>query len=105
MSAKTEYIPIRVKPRSSRSGVALGPDGLLVVTVHAPAADGAANRELIAVLAGALGVPRSAVSIVRGQRSRSKLVAVADLTAAEALARLALGRSDAPRGRGTRRAG
>jgi uncharacterized protein (TIGR00251 family) len=105
MSARAEHISIRVKPRSSRSGVTLGQDGLLVVSVHAPATEGAANREMIEVLAAALGVSRSAVSIVRGQRSRSKLVAVADLTAAEAYARLAGPGSRTARRPGTGRAG
>jgi len=88
MDAKSDYISVRVRPRSSRPGVVLGPDGSLAVSVHAPAAEGAANRELIGLLAGALGVPRSAVTIVRGQRSRSKLVAVDGISASEARARL-----------------
>lgn len=65
-----------------------GADGGLVVCVHSPAADDAANRELIHLLAEALEVPKSAVRIVRGRRSRSKQIAVAGLSAAEARARL-----------------
>jgi uncharacterized protein (TIGR00251 family) len=81
-------ISLRVQPRSSRSGVALGSDGGLVVRVHAPAAEGAANQELIRVLAEALRAPRSAVQIVRGERSRTKQIAVSGLSAEEVRALL-----------------
>ncbi len=84
----TDLVSIRVKPRSSRSRVERGSDGGLVVCVHSPAVDDAANRECIEVVAEALGVAKSAVQIVRGQRSRGKQISVAGLTAAEAQARL-----------------
>jgi len=75
----------------------------VVVRVHAPAAEGAANREAVDALAGALGVPRSAVRIVRGERSRHKQVAVEGLSRAEALARL--GGSARPSAAGGKRGG
>jgi hypothetical protein len=84
----SDAVWVKVKPRSSRSRVERGSDGGLVVCVHAPAADDAANRECVEVIAEALGVPKSAVQIVRGQRSRTKQIAVAGLGAAEARARL-----------------
>jgi uncharacterized protein YggU (UPF0235/DUF167 family) len=59
------------------------------VCVHAPAAQGAANRECVAVLAKALGVPKSSVQIVRGGRGRSKRIAVTDLSSAQVRDRLA----------------
>jgi hypothetical protein len=81
-------VTIKVRPRSTRSGVEKQSDGGLVVRVHAPAAEGAANRECESVLAKALGVPKSAVRIVRGEKGRSKQVSVAGLSTAEARARL-----------------
>ena len=48
-----------------------------VVRVAAPPVDGAANDALIAFLADALHVPRRAVRIVSGERSRQKRVAIA----------------------------
>ena len=59
-----------------------------MVQVHAPASGGAANRECLMLLARALGVAKSAVQIVRGERSRLKQVVVAGVGAAEARARL-----------------
>ena len=88
MTANPRYFSIRVKPRSSRTGIQLGNDEAIVVRVHAPAVGGAANRECLAVLAKALSVPPSALRIVRGERGREKLIAVEGMTAAEAQAGL-----------------
>ena len=88
MTVANELIAVTVKPRSTRAGVALGADGRVVVRVHAPAVEGAANRECCAALAAALGVPKSAVTIARGEKGRAKQIAVANLTAAEVRARL-----------------
>jgi len=46
------------------------------IRLTAPPVDDAANEELIALLAKALGVPRGAVRIVAGARARSKVVEV-----------------------------
>ena len=67
---------VRVSPRASRDEVAGERDGALVVRLTAPPVDGAANEELIDVLAAALGVPKRAITIVAGARSRQKRVHV-----------------------------
>jgi len=83
-------VRVRVTPRSSRSGVdGVRDDGAVKVRLAAPPVDGAANAELVRVMARALGVPPSAVSIARGTSGRDKLVQVAGIGAAEAAARLA----------------
>ena len=46
------------------------------IRLTSPPVDDAANEELIALLARALGVPRSEVRIVGGARARSKIVEV-----------------------------
>ncbi len=79
---------IWVRPRSARSGIERGSDGSIVVRTHAPPAEGAANRECEAIVAKALALPKSAVRIVGGRRSRAKRVAVSGLSPAEAMARL-----------------
>ena len=46
------------------------------VTVRAPARDGAANRAVIEALAEFFAIPKSSLTIVRGQSARKKLVAI-----------------------------
>lgn len=70
-------IEVRVIPRAGRSGIAGVRDGALLVRLAAAPVDGAANAELIAVLAQALGLPQRSIEIVSGERSRSKRVRVA----------------------------
>jgi uncharacterized protein YggU (UPF0235/DUF167 family) len=64
--------------------------GLAVeVALAAVPAEGAANAELIEVLARALGVPKRDLSLVRGASSKHKAVEVVGLTEAEVAERLA----------------
>jgi uncharacterized protein YggU (UPF0235/DUF167 family) len=49
---------------------------VLIVRVAARAVDGKANAATVKALADALGVPRSLVRIVTGQRARTKVVEV-----------------------------
>jgi hypothetical protein len=81
-------VRVRVQPRAARDEVAGWQEGILRVRVSAPPVEGEANRALAGVLARALGVKRSAVSLVRGERGRDKLVRVEGLTPAEVEARL-----------------
>jgi len=79
-------IAVRVIPRAGRSGLAGVRNGAVLVRLQAPPVEGAANSELVEVMATALGVSRRAVTIVSGERSRPKRVSVAgiDLATAEA---------------------
>ena len=61
---------------------------MLEIALAAPPVDGEANAELIRTLALGLKCPKSAIEIVTGAGSRSKLVAIVGLTAEELLARL-----------------
>lgn len=81
-------IDIRVIPRAARSGLAGTRGGSLLVRLNAPPVDGAANAELIGVLAAVLDVPKGAIAIVAGERSRHKRVRVAGLDLQTAEARL-----------------
>ncbi|CAM3043440.1 DUF167 domain-containing protein [Saccharomonospora xinjiangensis] len=69
---------VRVKAGAKRDGVGGRWDGAfgaaLVVCVRAPAVDGKANAAVCRVLADALGVRARQVAVVKGQRSRDKLV-------------------------------
>lgn len=73
--------------RSELAGVA---DGRLRVRLAAPPAEGRANAELVRFLAKALGVPRDAVSLGAGGRSRRKLIHLSGVTLEEARRTLGL---------------
>jgi uncharacterized protein len=73
---------VLVTPRASREKIGPVVGDRLKIAVTAPPVDGEANAAIVASLARALGVARSAVSIVRGDGSRRKTVRVAGVTAA-----------------------
>jgi len=67
---------VQVVPRSSRSEVVGEHNGALRVRLAAPPVDGAANDELIRVLAKTFKVSRSAVTILSGHSGRLKQVGI-----------------------------
>ena len=77
LSAQSCALEVRAQPGAKRGGRIRERDGKLELSVRAPARDGRANAELVEVLADALGLKRSEVEILRGERGRTKQVAVA----------------------------
>ena len=71
---------IRVVPRASKSEVVGEIEGSLKVRISAPPVDGAANEEVVKVLAKAFSVAKSNVSIVSGETSKTKRVRVIGAT-------------------------
>jgi uncharacterized protein len=67
---------VHVVPGSSRSGIAGLHNDSLRVRVAARPVEGAANEELISILAKAFKVSRSSVRIVSGTRGRAKHVSI-----------------------------
>jgi uncharacterized protein (TIGR00251 family) len=81
-------IDVRVIPRAAKSGIAGTREDALLVRLNAAPVEGAANAELIDVLARALDVARRDVTIVAGDTSRRKRVKVTGITADRAASRL-----------------
>lgn len=81
-------ITVRVVPRAARAGLAGIRDDALLVRLNAAPVDGAANSELIDVLSDALGVPKRAVSIAVGERSRRKTVLIRGVSADDVASRI-----------------
>jgi uncharacterized protein len=69
-------LDVRVIPRAARDELAGTRDGRLLVRVTAPPLDGRANAAVCALLAKAAGVPKGAVSVVRGASARDKRVRI-----------------------------
>jgi uncharacterized protein len=65
-----------VQPRAKRSEVAGERAGAVLVRVAAPPVDGKANAALCALVAELAGVPRSAVTVLRGAGGRDKVLEV-----------------------------
>jgi uncharacterized protein len=65
------------------AGSASGPAGALKIALTTPPVDGRANQALVAFLADTLHLPKSAVTLVAGASSRSKLLRIAGRSAAQ----------------------
>lgn len=77
-------LSVRVQPRSRSTTLTALRDGVVIVRVTAPPLDGRANHAVCELLADVLGVRRSCVTILRGERSRDKVIAIEGLDQAEA---------------------
>lgn len=81
-------ISVRAKPRAKKSRV-VRVEGLRIdLALAAPPVDGAANEELVRVLAEVLSIPKRAITLVVGAGSKNKVVEIAGLTSEEITARL-----------------
>ncbi len=74
-------LDLHVQPGARTTGVAGVHGGRLKLKIAAPPVDNKANEQLLAWLAAALGVPKSALHLVRGETSRQKTVAVKGIDA------------------------
>lgn len=83
-------LELKTIPNAPRDELAGWLGDALKVKVHAPALEGRANDALLEFLADKLGVHRRDVTLVRGDKSRHKVVRIAGLTLAEVKNRLVI---------------
>ncbi|HSF56535.1 MAG TPA: DUF167 domain-containing protein [Candidatus Binatia bacterium] len=69
-------IRISVKPQAKKENVTKVADGEYRVSVHPPAQDNQANQAVVKLLAEHFSVPKSAVTILRGNASKKKLIEI-----------------------------
>lgn len=81
-------LPIRVQAGARRNHVGGVHDGRLKVSVTQAPEKGKANREVLRLLATALGVRRSALSLHSGETSPRKVICVAEKNEADLQDRL-----------------
>lgn len=67
---------IKVQPGASRADISQVEEGALKVKLTSPPVEGAANEQCLKLLAKALGVSKSSLSISKGEKSRSKWIEV-----------------------------
>ena len=67
---------VRVAPQASKSEIVGEINGALKIRITSPPIDGAANAELIKLLAKVFGVSKSAVEIMSGQMAKTKRIKI-----------------------------
>jgi len=82
-SNEATVFSVRVIPRASKSEIVGEHDRALKVRIASPPVDGAANAELIRLLAKKFGVPKSNVEIIAGQTLKAKRVRISGISAAD----------------------
>ncbi|MFI4989657.1 MAG: DUF167 domain-containing protein [Solirubrobacterales bacterium] len=81
-------VPVRLIPRARANEISGERNGVLLVRVTAPPADGRANEALCRLIAKRAGVGVRSVSIVRGMSSREKVVRVEGISSEDLRAAL-----------------
>ena len=81
-------LELKTIPSAPRNEIVGWLGAALKVKVHAPAVEGKANDELIEFLAVKLGVHRRSITLLRGDKSRQKVVQIDGLDAAAVKIRL-----------------
>jgi len=69
-------LSIHALPDSFRSEIAGVHDGKLKIKIAAKSIDGKANKALVSFLADYFAVSKSSVTLIRGERSRDKVIAI-----------------------------
>ncbi len=70
----TKRIHLKVKPGSSQERLERIADNEFLARVNAPAQEGKANAAAIKLLSEYFDIPKSRIIIVRGEKSRDKVI-------------------------------
>ena len=81
-------LKLKIIPNAPRNEIVGWLGAALKVKVHAPALEGRANDELLDFLAEKLGLHRRALTLLRGDKSRQKVVQITGLDSAALRLRL-----------------
>jgi uncharacterized protein (TIGR00251 family) len=81
-------LPMKIQPNASRNEFAGWQGEFLKARIQAPAVDGKANQALLAFLCERSGLPKSRLSIKRGESSRQKWIAFEGIDRTALLQRL-----------------
>lgn len=77
-SEKNICLKVNVQPRARQQKVQKVGEREYTVRVLSPPSEGKANKEVIAVLASHFHLPPSRVKILRGKKSRQKIIILED---------------------------
>lgn len=79
MLEKRVLLQVRVQPRASKNKVVGWREGVLYLHLTAPPVEGLANEACVKFLAEKLGVQRSRITLVSGEKSRNKVLQIEGL--------------------------
>lgn len=69
-------LQVYAKPNAHKTALVEITQDELHITVHAPPQDGKANKELILFMSKLFKIPKTQITLVRGQESRHKLLSL-----------------------------
>ena len=81
--AEGVLVRIRLQPRASRDEALGESNGRLRVKVTAPPIEGSANEAVVKYLSKTLGVSKSSVRLIKGQKAREKDFLISNTNAAK----------------------
>lgn len=79
------YIHIHVQPRASKNEIVGIHGDSLKIRLTSPPVEGAANSLLVEFMAKKLGIPKSKIEIVSGEKSRHKTLKIEGVSMEEAV--------------------
>ena len=82
-AGNTARITVKVKPRASAQAIEGWLDEILVIRLTSPPVDGAANNALLKLISKKLGIAKTRIRIVSGEKSRKKVLEIEGLNSKE----------------------
>ncbi|HUO58606.1 MAG TPA: DUF167 domain-containing protein [bacterium] len=79
------FLSLKVIPKASRNGVVGVEAAELKIKVQAPPVEGAANEAVVQFLSKLLDRPKSSVDVIKGEKSRHKVVKIKGIPPAKIL--------------------
>ena len=90
MASDAILLNVKVTPNSAKNEVLGLTNGVWRVKIAAPPDKGKANKELIEYFSKRLGVKKSSISIVKGQTSHNKVIAINGLSQSEIVRQISI---------------
>lgn len=81
-------LTVRVTPKSSRNRMLIQSDGTVRVWVNSPPVDGEANAAVLKLISKTVGVAKSDIELIRGDKGRDKTFRISGLVLGEVMDRI-----------------
>jgi uncharacterized protein (TIGR00251 family) len=78
-------LPVRIQPRASKDEIVGEYNGALKIKLTSPPVEGEANRHCIEFLAKRLKIGKTQIEIIKGERSRDKMIKIIGVTKEDVL--------------------